>query len=135
MLLEIFSFVKEIFTPAKELIDDIHTSDEERLQLRNVLAKIENDTTLKVIDYEGKLLEAQSSIIMAETQSESWLVKNWRPLTMLSFVSIVIMYWFGYQPENMSQATIDNVFQLIKIGLGGYVIGRSGEKIAKTLRD
>ena len=135
MLLEIFSFVKEIFTPAKELIDDIHTSDEERLQLRNVLAKIENDTTLKVIDYEGKLLEAQSSIIMAETQSDSWLVKNWRPLTMLSFVSIVIMYWFGYQPENMSQATIDNVFQLIKIGLGGYVIGRSGEKIAKTLRD
>jgi len=134
MLLEIFSFVKEIFTPAKELIDDIHTSDEERLQLRNVLAKIENDTTLKVIDYEGKLLEAQSSIIMAETQSDSWLVKNWRPMTMLAFVAIVVMYWFGYQPENMSEATLDNVFRLIQIGLGGYVIGRSGEKIAKTMK-
>jgi len=31
MLLEIFSFVSKIFTPAAKLIDDLHTSDEEKL--------------------------------------------------------------------------------------------------------
>jgi len=134
MLLEIFSFVSNIFAPAAKLIDDVSTSTEEKLQLRNALAKIENDTTLKIIEYEGKLLQAQSSIIMAETQSDSWLVKNWRPMTMMTFVGIVVMYWFGFQPENMSQDTIDHVFNLIKIGLGGYVIGRSGEKIAKIMK-
>jgi len=53
---------------------------------------------------------------------------------MLAFVGIVISYWFGYQPVNMTQDTLGDVFDLIKIGLGGYVVGRSGEKIAKTLK-
>jgi len=134
MLLEIFSFVKEIFTPAADLIDNLHTSDEEKDTLRNELAKIEQGTTLKVIEYEGKLLEARSSIIMAETKSDAWLVKNWRPMTMLTFTGIVVSYWFGYQPTNMSPETLSDVFDLIKIGIGGYVLGRSGEKIASTIK-
>ena len=134
MILEIFSFVKEIFTPAADLIDDLNTSDEEKLTLRNELAKIENATTVKVIEYESKLLEARSNVIMAETGSDSWLAKNWRPLTMLTFVGIVVMYWFGYQPTNATPADIDNIFDLIKLGLTGYVVGRSGEKIAKVIK-
>jgi hypothetical protein len=134
MLLEIFSFVKEIFSPAAKLIDDIHTSDEEKSSLRNELAKIEQAITLKTIEYESKLLDVKSQIIMAETQSDSWLAKNWRPLMMMAFGSIVIMYWFGYQPANLSEARLADIFQLIKIGLGGYVVGRSGEKIAKVMK-
>ena len=141
MWLEIFSFVKEIFKPAADLIDELHTSGEEegnikiKLEaLRNELAKIEQAVTLKTIEYEGKLLDIKSKIINAEVQSDSWLAKNWRPMTMLTFVGIVVMYWFGYQPENMSQARIADVFSLIKIGLGGYIVGRSGEKITKLLK-
>lgn len=134
MLLEIFSFVKEIFSPAAKLIDDIHTSDEEKDTLRNELAKIEQAITLKTIDYEGKLLDIKSKIIMAETQSDSFLAKNWRPMIMLTFGLIVISYWLGYQPVNMSEDTLEDVFDLIKLGLGGYVVGRSGEKIAKVMK-
>lgn len=134
MLLEIFSFVSKIFTPAADLIDNLNTSAEEKLTLRNELAKIENSTTMKVIEYESKLLEARSNVIMAETGSDSWLAKNWRPLTMLTFVGIVVMYWFGYQPANATPSDIDNIFDLIKLGLTGYVVGRSGEKIAQVIK-
>jgi hypothetical protein len=86
-------------------------------------------------DYETKALSLQSSIIIAEAQGESWLQRNWRPVTMLSFVSIIILYWFGIQPENLSQDTIDKLFEIIKYGLSGYIVGRSGEKIAKSYFD
>ena len=134
MLFEIFSFVKDIFTPAAKLIDDLHTSDEEKLTLRNELAKLENATTMKVIEYESKLLEARSNVIMAEVGSDSWLAKNWRPLTMLAFVGIVCSYWFGYSPPNATPADIDNIFSLIKLGLTGYVVGRSAEKVADVIK-
>lgn len=134
MLLEIFSFVKDIFTPAAKLIDDMHTSDEEKLTLRNELAKIENATTMKVIEYESKLLEARSNVIMAEVGSDSWLAKNWRPITMLVFVGITVTYWLGYSPPNATPADIDNIFMLIKLGLTGYVVGRSAEKVVSVLK-
>lgn len=134
MLLEIFSFVKDIFTPAAKLIDDMHTSDEEKLTLRNELAKIENATTMKVIEYESKLLEARSNVIMAEVGSDSWLAKNWRPITMLVFVGITVTYWLGYSPPNATPADIDNIFMLIKLGLTGYVVGRSVEKSVDILK-
>ena len=137
----ILGFIKDIFAPAVELIDDLHTSGEEEgdiaIKLKGLevsLATLQNEVTLKVMEYEGKLLEAKSNIIMAETNSDSWLAKNWRPMTMLVFTGIVVMYWFGYQPENMSPETISDLFDLIKIGLGGYVVGRSVEKAVKVYK-
>ncbi len=133
-MLEIFTFISNIFAPAAKLIDDVSTSDEERLTLRNELAKIENGATLKLIEYESKLLTARSNVIMAETGSDSWLAKNWRPITMLVFVGITVSYWFGYSPENATPADIENIFMLIKLGLTGYVVGRSAEKVVSVIK-
>jgi hypothetical protein len=130
MLLEIFSFVKSVFAPAAELIDEIHTSDEEKMKLQNVLAKIENDTTLKVIEYESKLLAAQTSIITAEANSASWIARNWRPITMLSFLCLVILDSFEWLPNPLA----NEAWTMLQIGLSGYVVGRSGEKIAKVMK-
>ena len=130
MILEIFSFVKEIFSPAKDLIDDVHTSDEERMQLQNALAKIENDTTLKIIDYESKLLAAQTDIIKAEANSASWIARNWRPVTMLTFLTLAVFDTFQWLPSPLAK----EAWLFLQIGLGGYVVGRSGEKIAKGMK-
>ena len=141
MLATVLGFIGNIFGPAAALIDDIHTSDEEAGaikvkmgELKVALTKLESEVTLKVVEYEGKLLDIKAKIINAESQSDVWIVKAWRPLTMLAFVGIVISYWFGYQPANMTQETIGDVFGLIKIGLGGYVVGRSAEKVAKVMK-
>ena len=36
-----------------------------------------------------RLVERQADIIQSEAQSESWLTRNWRPLTMLTFVALI----------------------------------------------
>ena len=130
MLLEIFSFVKEIFSPAAKLIDDIHTSDEEKMQLKNELAKIENATTLKVIEYESQLLKAQTDIIAAEANSASWIARNWRPMTMLTFLVLVVGDSLGL----LATPLAPEAWTMLQLGLGGYVVGRSGEKIAKVMK-
>jgi hypothetical protein len=44
-------------------------------------------------------------------------------------------YWFGLTPSDLPQDSVDEMFQLVKIGLGGYVVGRSGEKIATQVAE
>jgi hypothetical protein len=49
---------------------------------------------------------------------------------MLGFFGLLASYWLGYSPPNLSQETLGNLFDLLKIGIGGYVVGRSAEKVA-----
>jgi hypothetical protein len=81
------------------------------------------------MDYEKQLLEAQSSIIKAETQSQSWIACNWRPITMLTFLVLVVCDAFGWLPFRLA----GEAWSLLQLGLGGYVVGRSVEKVAPAI--
>lgn len=72
---------------------------------------------------------AAAEVVKAEAQSGHWLTANWRPLTMLIFVGLVVARWFGWTAPGMTEAEYLSIYDLIKIGLGGYVVGRSAEKI------
>jgi hypothetical protein len=113
-------------------IDSISTTDEERLKWKTELTKYQVDLTAKVMEMEMVFLKAQSSVLKAEMQHGNWLSRSWRPLTMLSFVAFII--WFGigtaFKIPVPDTAFIDSMMTLIKIGMGGYILGRSGEKIA-----
>jgi hypothetical protein len=80
-----------------------------------------------------ELAEVASSVVVAEAQGEGWLQRSWRPLVMLWFSILIGFYWFGFVPTNMPVSAVNDLFDLVQLGLGGYVIGRSGEKIAKTI--
>ncbi len=74
-------------------------------------------------------LEAQSAVIVAEAQG-NWLSKSWRPLTMLSFVGILIYTFFIGPMMNWKIVPIPpDLWVLLKLGIGGYIGGRSVEKI------
>lgn len=98
-----------------------------------------NEARLKLFELqasaEAKMLEHQVSTVLAEANGESWLQRNWRPLTMLTFVSLVVAKWLGFAAPGISEAIELKLFDIIEIGLGGYVIGRSAEKVAKALPD
>ena len=102
-----------------------------------VAAAIKSDpqAAIKIRQIEAQLeqtrLEVRGQAIQAEATGESWLQRNWRPLTMIWFSILLGGYWFGYTPENLSEEAILSLFGLIKLGLGGYVLGRSAEKITK----
>ena len=89
--MSVFSFISEIFEPAAKLVDDLHTSKEEKLQLQAQIKKVENELLAKVIDYESQLLESKTKIITAEATGQSWLQRNWRPITMLTFLVLVVL--------------------------------------------
>jgi Holin of 3TMs, for gene-transfer release len=126
----IFEFLGSIVKPITDLIDNLTTSDEEKLSLKNELVKLQNDVAVKVIDYQSKLLDSQTRLIEAEAKGQSWLQRNWRPITMITFLFLVVMDSFGLLSFRLS----GDAWLLLQIGLGGYVVGRSGEKIVERMK-
>ncbi len=82
-----------------------------------------------------KELREAASVIRAEARGESWAQRNWRPLTMITFVSLVVAKWMGWSAPGIDVAVELELMELIKIGLGGYVVGRSAEKVMKLYKE
>ena len=89
----------------------------------------------------GELTKLQTSagIVTAEANSDRWLAASWRPITMLTFVFIIANNYILYPYlslffEKAPKLVIPpDMWALLKIGLGGYVVGRSVEKAVTGL--
>ena len=97
-------------------------------------AKLKASIQTAILSADASALEAQAGIVGAEAKGESWLQRNWRPVTMMVFVFIVANnyviapYAQAIFDRSVSLPTPPDLWALIKIGLGGYVVGRSAEK-------
>jgi hypothetical protein len=86
------------------------------------------------------LVKEQASIVRAEAQGASWIQRSWRPLLMMVIIGIIFNNYvlFPYASMFTDKAVMlelpVQLWGLIKIGVGGYVVGRSGEKFAKVWR-
>lgn len=78
-------------------------------------------------------VQAERDVIVAEAQSDSWVTKNWRPVTMLTFTALVVAKWLGFTAPGVSPEVEMAILEIIKYGLSGYVVGRSAEQIAKVI--
>ena len=96
-------------------------------------AKAEAELTAQLWANAHQLNAAAADIIKTEAASEHWLASNWRPLTMLTFVVLIVARWFGWAAPNLSEAEYIKLWSIVEFGLGGYVVGRSVEKIAPTV--
>ena len=81
-----------------------------------------------------EVLQTQAGIITAEAQGDSWLQRNWRPITMLWLSGLVGAHWLGFTPPNLSEAQVVGLLDIVQVGLGGYVVGRSAEKVMKEYK-
>jgi hypothetical protein len=129
-MLSITDLIAGIFKPAAELIDELHTSDDERLQAKTHLLDVQAAAMQRVFDYESQALQAKASIVQAEAQSEHWITATWRPITMLTFLTLAVGDSMGWLPNPLR----DEAWMLLQIGLGGYLVARSGEKIVNTVK-
>ena len=129
--MNVIDLIAGIFKPAAELIDELHTSDHERLEAKAKLLDVQAAAMQRVFDYESEMLQAKSKIVHAEASSKHWLTANWRPITMLTFLILVVGDSLGFLPNDLN----DQAWLMLELGLTGYIVGRSGEKIAKTLKD
>jgi hypothetical protein len=98
-------------------------------------AKAQAEMTMQLLKHQGDIEQAAASIIRAEAESAHWLAANWRPITMLVFVALIVARWFGFAAPNLSEAEYLKLWSIVEFGLGGYVVGRSVEKIAPTIAD
>ena len=96
-------------------------------------AEIKAQAAQQVLNMEHTELQGAIDIIKLEASGGSWLQTSWRPITMLSFLALLFLYWFGVAPENLPESTINKLFDLLQIGIGGYIGGRTIEKIAPTI--
>lgn len=129
-----------IFQPVADVIDNIHTSDEERIQAHAALAAAQASIYAEVLGLEAQLVKSRQATLVAEIQGQSWLQRNWRPVTMISFVAIIVNNYilFPYlKAFGIDEAVLleipDGMWTLLQIGVGGYIVGRSGEKIVQNL--
>lgn len=115
--------IKLIAGPILEIVDKV-------IPDKNKATELKAEISQKLISLDSEILSAQKAIIVSETQG-SWLQRNWRPMLMVLFAGLVTAHWFGLTPENMPESTVESLLDIVMVGVGGYVVGRSGEKIAE----
>lgn len=128
------STLGELFKSVTGLVDSLHTSEDEKLKAKLALAEIERQYQLKSFELDNAFADIQSRVVIAEAQSPSWAARNWRPILMLTFTFIVawnfvIAPLFGLVKTDIPP----DMWDLLKIGIGGYVFGRSLEKVAPDI--
>lgn len=98
-------------------------------------AKAEAEAMRQLLAHQGEIEAAAAKIIQTEAASTHWLAANWRPLTMLVFVGLIVARWFGLAAPGLAEAEYLKLWSIVEFGLGGYVIGRSVEKISGPIAD
>lgn len=87
-------------------------------------------------------ITASKDVILAEIGSEDWLVRRWRPITVMCLAFIPFFYglivpvavdWFGLPSPRVGDPLLIEILEIVKIAIGGYIGGRSLEKIATTV--
>lgn len=128
--MNILGIVQTLAKPITDTIDSLHTSEEEKLQLKQAVLQMQQQA-------EDILVETKGNIIEAEAKSEHFLTSTWRPITALVFVAIIANNYiiapytgamFGVEimleiPEQM--------WDLLNLMIGGYVASRGAEKLVK----
>lgn len=96
-------------------------------------AKAEAELTAQLWQNAHQINAAAADIIKTEAQSQHWLAAIWRPVVMLVFTGLIVARWFGWAAPNLSEAEYLKLWSIVEFGLGGYVVGRSVEKVAPTI--
>jgi len=117
MLGAVAPLVKTLFKTIDKVIDNKQDAD-----------KIKKTIQEQLLSGELKELEAQAKIIVAEAQG-SWLQRNWRPILMLLFAGLVVAHWFGFTASNIPESVQNSLLNIVLVGISGYVVGRSAEKV------
>ena len=129
--MNILGLIKSIFQPAVELVDELHTSEEEKLAKKAAMLDTYVAAISAGLDYEQNQLVAKARIVEAEAKSEHWLTATWRPIVALGLFGLVVFDSFGWLANPLAPES----WLLLQLCLGGYVMTRGAEKTAKAIAE
>ena len=127
MLGAVAPLAKVLFSTIEKAVPDKDLQEKLKAQLQTQLLQSHTQE-----------LTAAAKIIEAEAKA-GWFASSWRPLLM--YVLIFILVWnyvIGPVIKIFMGAVITfelpgDVWSLLQIGLGSYVLGRSAESVARTM--
>ncbi len=113
-----------------EKIEDKDKANEIKAAIKNQVLVNDHETLMKEID-------AQMQIILSEAKG-GWLQKNWRPVLMLVIVAIIANNYvvapyinLFFPGKSLMLELPGGLWALLNVGVGGYVAGRTVEKVLK----
>jgi len=134
----IFDFLGDIIKPITDLIDNLNTSDEEKLTLKNKLVQIQNEAQTKLLEYESSVVKAKSDIMVAELKQDDNYTKRARPTVIYAglvilLINNVILPWITYfNGMSIPSIVLPDAFWFAWGGIAGvYAFGRTKEKIKR----
>ena len=114
--------VTNLVSAVGEIVDRLTLPGREKNQL-------ETDILRLLIAVEEKTISEQAASIREEARG-NWLQRSWRPIVMLVFTLIILAGTFLNLPI---LADTSRFWDLLEIGLGGYIIGRGSEQLVSSL--
>ena len=122
MLNMISPIVGSLFKTVDKVIDN-------KAEGEKIKAKIQE----KLLAGELKELEGAAKIIETEAKG-GFLQRNRRPVMMLTFAGLIVAHWVGFTAPNIPESVQNSLLNIILVGIGGYTVGRSAEKVATNFR-
>ena len=148
----ILNIFEGLFSQASKIVDETVTTQEEKLSLKNEMAAIiqEGKNQALKAELEKEKLEIEKQKIQATTINKeiegSSIQRSWRPITALALVFIVVCNMFIFPLINAflrnpafgavikEGSNNENFWNLLMLMIGGYTVGRSGEKMFKNFQ-
>ena len=108
-------------------------------------AKLKAEIESKTLAHEREVITAQRQILLAELGQGPLLTRSWRPVLMYVIILFLVIYGLVLPLADLVHGAPvafkprwsdipDGLWTLLSLGVGGYVGGRSLEKIAGTLK-
>jgi len=117
-----------LFGKADKIIDEVVTSKEEKMTLKNAMQKM-------LLDSEDTIQENVTKRWEADMNSDSWLSKNVRPMVLIFLVVCTMILVFidaGFLDFKVEDKWISFLEITLLTVIGAYFGGRSIEKVKDT---
>lgn len=118
----------------KEIISRVWPDPKDQAEEFRKLEELRQKGDLAELQAYIQVMQARLAVIQSEATSEHFLTANWRPIVMLVFTGLIVARWFGLSAEGITESEYIEIWEILKLGIGGYVIGRSAEKVVKEYK-
>lgn len=127
--------LKGLLDGASKVIDSINAPKEQKVAALAQLQALQEQFNAAALQADSDFAKAQAGVVTSEAGGVSWMQRNWRPITMLSFVAILINNFiiapyakaFGASVPMLDIPT--PMWGLLTVGIGGYIGARTYEKV------
>jgi hypothetical protein len=125
---------KGIMDGINDLVGKFVVDPTKKLEAQQQVLQLEAEYQKACMAADVSFAQAQAEVIKSESGSSNWLASSWRPILMLTFTFIVMFNYVLAPLFSLHSLTIvPDMWDLLKLGIGGYIAGRSLEKIAPSV--